>query len=78
MGGPGPIPWTAIDQFASRYGFDGDEVAHGDFVFLIQSLDEEYLQMEAERRKKEEQQRGSSQGVRKARPSPRKSGRARR
>lgn len=39
----GPIPWTALDQYATRYGFDQDEVEYEDFMFIMQALDEEFL-----------------------------------
>lgn len=42
MGGPGPIPWTAVDQYAVRYryvGYQYDELIH-----FVEFLDGVYLQ----------------------------------
>jgi len=36
------IPWTAIDQYASRHGFDGEDLTH--FVEAIRKLDVAYFE----------------------------------
>ena len=46
--GPGPIPWRALDQFAERLGYVGDDVAYNDFIAAIGALDEEFLIVKAE------------------------------
>jgi len=42
-GGAGPIPWTAIDQFAERNGYANNILVYEDFIAFIQALDHEYL-----------------------------------
>lgn len=44
-GAIGPIPWSAIDQFAHRSEFANDEIAYADFTYLIQELDEVFLEI---------------------------------
>lgn len=39
--GVGPIPWTAIEDYACRMGIDGDEKE--DMHYLIRMLDGVYL-----------------------------------
>ena len=46
--GPGPIPWRALDKFAERLGYVGDEVAYDDFTAAMSALDEEFLTVKAE------------------------------
>lgn len=65
MGAIGPIPWSAIDQYAVRMEIQDDELAYESFVWIIQSLDDLYLkrkgaEIEAERKRTS----GKSQGVR--------------
>lgn len=67
MGAVGPIPWSAIDQFAKHMGIWDDEVAYDDFAWIIQNLDETFLkrkgeEIAAERRKAN----GKSTGVRRS------------
>ncbi len=65
QGGVGPIPWSAIDQFAQQQGFADDEVAYQDFVHIIQALDEVYLTKKASEIERErKKQSGKSQTVR--------------
>ncbi len=67
QGGVGPIPWSAIDQFAQQQGFAGDEIAYQDFVHIMQALDEVYLTRKAaeiDRERKKASQSGKSQTVR--------------
>jgi hypothetical protein len=42
MGGFGPLPFAAMDAYASRYGITGEEFEI--FVRLITAMDSEYLQ----------------------------------
>ena len=39
--GPGPIPWTAVDQYARRYGIVGEQF--DDLVYYIRAMDLAYL-----------------------------------
>lgn len=39
--GMGPIPWTAINDYAARYDITGDFFDH--FIFVIRVLDDAYL-----------------------------------
>lgn len=64
MGGVGPIPWTAIDLYAQRLGIGDDEIAYGDFVALIQALDDRFLEQKAQQlRSEREKASGSSRRV---------------
>ncbi len=45
--GLGPIPWTAIDRYAQRYGID-DPDEFDRFCRLIGVLDREFLKWHAE------------------------------
>lgn len=42
--GPGPIPWTAVRDYARASGVDDDD--YPDFATLIRMLDFEYLNFE--------------------------------
>lgn len=46
----GPIPWTAIDAYARRYGITDTE-EFDDFVLMIRAMDDVYLKA-AEKRDK--------------------------
>lgn len=48
----GPIPWIALDQYAVRYGFAEDEVLYEDFMFIMQRLDEAFLEHERKQQPK--------------------------
>ena len=50
MGGCGPIPWSSIDQYASRHGID-DPDAFERFERLIRAQDRVYLEDAAEKLK---------------------------
>lgn len=55
FGGEAPIPFSSVDRYASRHGINGIEF---DFLFrLVTSLDIEYLNVQSEKRKQEEEQR---------------------
>lgn len=43
----GPIPWTAMDRWATRHGLDDD--AFDDLVYLLGRMDEVYLKFKAEK-----------------------------
>lgn len=47
--GIGPIPWSAIDRYARRFGIDGADEFDA-FAFLIRSMDGAFLRREAERK----------------------------
>lgn len=51
MGGPGPIPWTAIDQYGHRYKYVGEDFDA--LVHYVEVLDGIYLQFCAEDGKKD-------------------------
>lgn len=40
--GAGPIPWTSIDRYARRYGFNGDEFE--ELEHHIRALDSAYME----------------------------------
>ena len=42
FGGAGPIPWTAIDQYATRHGY-GDSDSFESFKACVSHLDSLYL-----------------------------------
>jgi len=42
-GVPGPIPWTAIDQYAERYGFVYFDDIYDEFVAVISAMDQEFV-----------------------------------
>jgi hypothetical protein len=48
--GMGPIPFTAIDRYAARYGID-DLDLFDDFRSVIEGLDREYLALVEARRR---------------------------
>jgi hypothetical protein len=50
--GEGYIPWTAIDQYARAYGYDQTEEDYTRFLSLIRAMDNVYLKVIADRRKK--------------------------
>ena len=65
MSGVGPIPWSAIQQWAQHEGFADDEIAYRDFVYIVQSLDELYLKRKsAEIERERKKASGKSKGVR--------------
>ena len=70
LGAVGPIPWSAIDQYAQRMGIEDDEIAYDDFVWIIQQLDELFLKRKGEEieaeRKKASNRNGQSQAVRRS------------
>ena len=49
--GLGPIPWTAMNAYAERYGLEDDDFA--EFTWLLKRLDATYLQQQDEKRKAE-------------------------
>ncbi len=55
MGGAGPIPWDAMHLFAHAHQFDLDQVEYDTFIYIMQRLDEAFLQVqlkESERKNK--------------------------
>ena len=46
----GPIPWTAVREYASQYQLDEDEFES--MVFIIQKMDSEYLGYRAKQMKR--------------------------
>lgn len=48
--GTGPIPWTAIDQYAMRYGYEGEEFEY--LERLVRALDDAFLKYQADKKDK--------------------------
>jgi len=49
MNGPGPIPWTAVNEYAKRHGLDDPET-FDDLVALVKAQDNAWLKYQAEQR----------------------------
>ena len=49
MGPPGPIPWTAIEQYAARHGFHDD--AYFDLLTIVRAMDDAFVRHLAEKSK---------------------------
>lgn len=47
--GVGPIPWTAVDQYARRYGFTGD--GFGYLLKMVRALDDAFLKHQRQKDK---------------------------
>ncbi len=69
--GVGPIPWTAIDSWAVRHGYDSDEIEYETFIFLICEMDSVFLEYVKEENEKETA-RGKSRSIRKSNPAHRR------
>ncbi|GAB5506685.1 MAG: hypothetical protein Rhirs2KO_18480 [Rhizobiaceae bacterium] len=52
MGGETPVPYAALDCYAARHGISGVEFDW--FVFLFRQIDDEWLSIVSERRKRDE------------------------
>lgn len=39
--GVGPIPWTAVDRYAKRYGYSGEDFES--LLAMIEAMDEAFL-----------------------------------
>lgn len=50
--GIGPVPWTAIDRYGRRYGFEGDGFVY--LVRMVRALDDAFLAHSREKAKEEE------------------------
>lgn len=57
MGGPGPIPWSAIDRWAQRHGIT-DPDAFDDLVVLVRAQDDAYLSHHREKADEKRSQAG--------------------
>ncbi len=44
----GPIPWTAIDRYAQRHGYEGDDFEY--LVQMVRALDEAFLKYTRDKR----------------------------
>lgn len=51
MGGEGPIPWTATNQWANEYGLVEDQ--RDDLFFYIMKMDKVFLEHQAKKVKNE-------------------------
>ena len=64
MSGPGPIPWTAIDQYAERHAYTQDVLLYEDFIAYVTAIDLEYLAVineETQRKQQEAESKGKAQ-----------------
>lgn len=52
MGGETPVPFSALDRYAVRYGIEGGEF--DTFAWLFRQIDDEWLSIMAERRKRDQ------------------------
>lgn len=50
--GIGPVPWTAIDGYGRRYGFEGDGFVY--LVRMVRALDDAFLAHSRAKAKEEE------------------------
>ena len=41
----GRIPWTAVDAFAARYGYDEDDLLYEDLHYYISAMDSAYTEI---------------------------------
>ena len=48
FGALGPIPWDAIDRYATRHGFSEDE--RDEFETLVRAWDAEFLSCQREKK----------------------------
>lgn len=67
--GEGPIPFSSIDRYASRYGID-DIDDFDAFLSMIRDLDREYLKIRDEQRDQRDETDPPDRPV-SSRPSPR-------
>lgn len=51
MAGPGPIPWTAINEWAKRHGVT-DEDTFDDLVVLVRAQDQTWLEYQRDQQDK--------------------------
>lgn len=56
----GPIPWTAIDRYGQRYGFQGDGFDY--LVRMVRALDDTFLAHSRKKAKEEEAQNNAGSG----------------
>ena len=60
----GPIPWTAINQWALRYGFFGEDFER--LVYLLKAMDSVYLEertKQHDKKMKKPLSQGSGSGI---------------
>lgn len=60
MGPPGRIPWSAMDRYAVRYRFLGDQYDY--FIDTLEELDRAYLEWQAEKAEEEAERRRIENG----------------
>lgn len=60
----GPIPWTAIDQYALRHGFEADGFEY--LVRMVRALDDAFLAYSQKKAKEEAAQNAGPGRVREA------------
>jgi hypothetical protein len=62
--GMGPIPWTAIDRYGDRYGFQGEGFEY--LVRMVRALDDVFLAHSRKKAEKEAQANAEPGRVREA------------
>ena len=70
--GEGPIPWLAIDAYASARGLDAEQ--RDDLQFFIAAMDRVYLQHLSEKREKESKRGSKAQPGKLRAPHPKGGG----
>lgn len=63
----GPIPWTAINDYAYRWGIDKEQ-EFDTFLYFIRGMDREFLEI----RNKEIESKRNLQSVKKSQPKRRR------
>lgn len=66
----GPIPWSAKDRYAERYGFLDDEIHYDDFMHVMSAMDEAFIEHQkkrADEQTKKHAARSTGRGARRAR-----------
>lgn len=58
--GLGPIPWTALDAYATRHGIAGEEFTN--FAYYLSTMDSIYLEHHREQKKDKKQADPSEDG----------------
>ena len=67
MGGAGAIPWSSIDRYAVRFGYD--EEGYLDFLDIMRFLDGLWLK---DMKRKQEKEQEKKKAAPKNKPSPRR------
>lgn len=57
----GPIPWTAMNDYAYRYGLMGDDFDY--FVLLLKAMDSVYIEKRSDQQKNAMKSKGKGKGL---------------